>query len=915
MSVKKRCAAVLVILLFAALFSASATAKTKVFDDRILSGENVDIDDFTFIITMNKYASAIFVDAGTMYQSIRLYQCKKMESFEICFKNTTFDEEENELYAEVNITRSKPDLTVTRTMNDTELYVGQEAEVTIKITNTGDTAPNAILTDDYPAGIEIYDLEGGCQVHENQVYWQGHLDEDKEKECRFIIKGTKELHQSFVAHLKYWDGFKWVDDYSSTLTVDIDPVIEIFSSVVREDYEVDGTTFDFDEDNPGINIGEELRLIVNITNNYDDYIDLNAFELLLPPDLAYKATGHLRFNYINASGNRSSIVWYSDRLSKISGNLLRWSGRIKEGKSKLFIVKLEARRTGDQNIVVRTDYSYDDMHFNDTKYESLTVRDPGIAIRMTVEDKSRLFSAAERLDEDDDSIDLEALHPYNIKVYAQNVNKYAKLKNVDVKVYTELAGFQPVHYAEIDEEGQRIPYSIVLIPSNLEASKQFKTNVSIEYTNEFGEKKDNSTEFLITVQPSKDLTIEWDSSEGEVLEGGEETEVKVSVTNDRLVDLKNVEVKDKIPPELHIEGVHAKKVKLNKDADTEVYTYRLIPPIVHNKTYYNITTTVSFFDPDLRQDINFTKTTTLTINPLKPDISIDVTLEEPDNIYPGTLIPAEYTVRNDEEKEIVRQLTVFFPIQEYIDFIGPKTFFIDRLDPGEEVVIKNLVKIRPKIVDDALKLNKTRVEYYDNYGNLFDENSTDDTIDVEDALINGPAIFLRTVVPDVMNKSTATMVRVEVKNNGTAAADVTVEQGDKMWNVTVAESSTAAIEYAVKYDSEGNYTIPDPFARFTFQGLDAHTKGTGAEAHVRLMLGLAEQIVEEAAPVVAEEIPEAEKEEMSFEEYEAKAAIEQRKLIVKYGTMGIIAVLVLVVIAAYINYRRKKGPSAPFVET
>ncbi|MBN1544809.1 DUF11 domain-containing protein [Candidatus Woesearchaeota archaeon] len=915
MSAKKRCITVLLLFILAVIFSASAAARTKVFDDRVLSGENVEIDDFTFIITMNKYASAIFVDAGTMYQSVPLFGCKKMESFEICFKNTTFDEEENELYAEVNITRSKPDLTVTRTMNDTEFYVGQEAEVTIKVTNTGDPASNVILTDDYPAGIDIYDLEGGCQVHENQVYWQGHLDEEEEKECRFIMKGTKEIHQSFVVHLKYWDGFKWVDDYSSTLTVDIEPVIEIFSAVVREDYEVDGTTFDFDGDNPNLNIGEELRLIVNITNNYNDYIDLDAFELLLPPDLAYKTTGSLRFNYINATGDRSSIIWYSDRLSRISGSILRWSGRIKEGNSKLFIAKIEARRTGDQNMMIRTDYSYDEMHFSDTKYKSITVRDPGMAIRMTVEDKSRIFSAAERLDEEDNSIDIEALHPYSIKVYAQNINKYAKLKDVNVRVYTELAGFQPVHYSEMDEEGQRIPYSIVLIPPNSASSVQYKTNVSITYTSEFGEKHENSTEFLITVQPSKDLTIEWESSEGEVLEGGEETEVKVSVTNDRLVDLRNVEVKDDIPPDLHIEGVHAKKVKLNKDSATEIYTYRLIPPIVHNKTYYNITTTVSFFDPDLQQEINFTETTTLTINPLKPDISIDVTLDEPGNIYPGTLIPADYTVRNDEEKEVVRQITVHFPVQENIDLIGPKTFFIDRLDPGEEVVIKNLVKIRPKIVNDGLKLEKTSVEYYDNYGNLFGENSTEDIIDVEDALINGPAIFLRTIIPEVINKSTSTIVKVEVKNNGTAAADITVEQEDKMWNVTVAEGSAAIIEYPVKYDSEGNYTIPEPFAHFMFQGLDAYTKGTGAEAHVQLILGPAEEAVEEAPPAVAEEMPEPEKEEMSFEEYEAKAAIEQRKLIVKYGTVGIIAVLILVIIAAYISYRRKKGPSAPFVES
>ncbi len=914
---KKRCLQALLFIIALVLVSSLAAAKTQEFSGKVLSGENVEIDDFTFIITMNKYANAIFIDAGTMFQTVALYKCEKMESFEICFGNTTYDEDDNELYAEVRIYRYKPDVSISKTINQTDLYVGQEAEVTIKIKNTGDPASQIIMTDDYPAAMKIYDIEGpGCSVHENQVYWQGHLDQNKEKVCSFIIRSDQELHRSFVAHLKYWDGFKWIDKYSSTLTLDFETKLLIESAIVREDYEVDGKTFNFDDDNPSLYIGETGRLIIRITNDFPDYVDVDPLDIQLPPEMAYSSLGYLRFNYINASGNRSSIVWNSDRITKVNSNLLRWSGRITEGDEKLFIIKLKAKKTSHPEVLIDTAYNFDDIDMTDSQEEIVDISDPGVAIRMTVDDKSRRFSAPERLDEEDDSIDVEAFHPYHFTVYAQNVNKFSRLDSVDVRVYTDLAGFKTKHYPSIEEGGQVIPYSVEVIPPGVASSKEFKMNVSVSYANEFGESSENSTEFKVTVKPFEDLDIKYDSSEGEVLEGGEETEVKVTITNNRLVDIKDVQVRDIIPDDIHVEGVHAKKVKLNKDSETEIYTYRMTPPVVHNKTRYDIMTSVSFFDPDIEQEFNFSETTTITVEPLVPDVTIDVTLDEPNNIYPGSLIPVEYTVRNDEVEELVRDITVHFPLQEQTDLMGPRTFFIDKLDPGEEITIKNLVKLRPKVVNDHLKLNKTVVEYHDNYGNRFYENSSDDSLDVERAAITGPAIFLRTIVPEIINLSTDTPVKIEVKNNGSVAADVFVEQWDRAWNLTVPAYSTRMLEYKIEYDKEGNYTIPAPVAKMRFQSMEGYTLGRGAKARVMMLYGPSEKAVGEAEAAVTAPVGEVEqeKEEMSFEEYDTLAAANRMREITRYGLFGLVAIIFLLLVAGFIYYEKRKGPSHPFME-
>jgi hypothetical protein len=424
----------------------------------------------------------------------------------------------------------------------------------------------------------------------------------------------------------------------------------------------------------------------------------------------------------------------------------------------------------------------------------------------------------------------------------------------------------------------------------------------------------NSTEFSLKVQPAKDIKIEHDSSEGTILDGAEETEIQVRLTNDRLIHLRDVQVTDTIDPRLHVEGVHAKKLKLLGDEETQVYSYRIKAPVVHNKTEYNITTTVSFFDKDLKQQMNYSKTTKITVRPMRPDLDIDITLDKPDDIYAGTILPVEYTFTNSEELEVIRDITIHFPIQEEIDLLGPKTFFIDKLDPGEKFILKDLTYFRPKIYRKNLQINDILTGYFDNYGNMFQENTTVDKLEVEKAVLNGPSIFLSTeTTNESINVSAEVRVRIRIINNGTDAADLSIQQGGKMWNTSVGAGSTSYIDYTVRYDQEGNYTIPDPYASFDFQGIQAHTKGTGADVRVEMMRGPG-PVEEEEVVVEKEPEKEKEKEEMSFEEYERIQQESFVKRMIRYSITGAVVIILLVVIIFYIRYQKKRSPTHPFIK-
>lgn len=916
MSKKKRFVLGLIVLLSAVAFSIPVFGITEEYSGQVLSGESIDLDDFTFTITMDKWGKNIYVDAGTLRQTVPIFSCKKMEQFRICFENTTYDLDEDDLFADVTIYKRKPELTVTKAINETTaLYVGQEAKVTITITNTADDASKIELTDDYPTSVEIYDIEGSCGLHESQVYWEGHLGENQTKTCSFLIRGKEEVHRGLAAHIKYWDGVKWVDEYSTSMTLDINPAISLDSIIVSQEFEVEGTTFDLDGTNPGINLFEEFRLILNITNEYHDTITVKSLNVDLPEALEFVGIGHLRFNYDNSTGNRTSTVLSSLPVFRGPGNTVVWSGRMNASASKLLILRIKAKATGNKELIIKTNYVCDHYNLEKTDHENLDIGDPAIGIRMNVDNVNNRFAVPKRLDADENSMDVEALHPYRFTIFVENLNDFADINHVIINVSKDFYNFSEMQYVKIGKGIQKIPYSLVIEPPGVETSTLYKLNVSVTFLNELGKKIFNSTEFEITVKPSTDLTITHKSSGSTTLEGGEETEITTSVNNNRLVDLKDVTVEDTFPEELRMLGVYSRKMKLNKQTDTDVYTYRIKAPIVHKSTTYNITTTVSFFDPDLEKQLNYTKTTPITVTPFKPDLSITVELDEPDEIFPGMFVPIEYTIKNDEATELIRKISVQFPIQEEFDFVGPRTFFIDLLEPGEEFVLEDSLKVIPKIARDSLSLNKTIVHYYDNYGNYFTENSTEDTMEVENITITGPAIFLRTEVTKIINISSTETVKIMVENKGSEAAEAVIEQDDKMWERSLAPGALETIEYQINYADEGNYTIGDAVAKLTYRGIEAYTKGSGAEVQVKLLTQQAEELVEETA-AIAEVSPEQVEQvgNLTEEEREELEDIKETKTIKKYATTILIVVLVLIFLFIIVGYIKRKKSSNLFIE-
>ncbi|MBI5398701.1 hypothetical protein HZB03_04520, partial [Candidatus Woesearchaeota archaeon] len=796
------------------------------------------------------------------------------------------------------------------------------------ITVSGDDARNITFIDNFPDAIEIVDIDGGCIKYENSVYARfNNIDASTSKTCTYTIKGKREFHGALPAKVVYYDGYELKEIYSGAIDFDILPLLEVQTAQIFEDFTTGAYTpknvsvpvklffddYDFTDtaENPAVLVGDNVRFAINVSSHLNKTLTVKGINVYIPSSLQYAGTITVRRELINASGNRTSTRVTSDPITQIDPSLLRWSGKLNNNASKQFFLKFNTRRSGFQELVVTVDYVYENKNYTEIKHEPFSVSDPGLKLKMDLIDKSdRLAVPSFTFTEDEKTRDVEALSAQRVRVNAYNINPYSVLRNVRISLNTSLFDITPstIPYLGLQERATSHDFDVVF--PKLDVSTTYKVNISASYKNQFGEEYYNSTVFEITVKPFADVSITHDSSGGFVLDGGEETDFTVTVDNSRITNVRNVEVHDVIDPGVSVIGVTSKKVKLNKDTGADIYTYRITPPRVHEKTYYNVTTFLEYFDSQGLFTYRTNKTLTFTVYPKQPDVTVTRSLSD-DEVTVGEIIEVDYTVKNNEDEEEVRDLVLNFPLQAGIDTVGDSKHYIKRLGPSEAATLNDVERFRPKIANDSVTINKTIVEYSDAYGNAFTANSTEENIKVGAAEIIGPGIFIEKKVSPQLNISQEAMVSIEVRNIGTEGALVQVEDNDRAWSVDVPGKSLRVIEYPISFNVEGSYSLSAPIAHYKNQGLSFTTKGNSAMVTVSQYVPVlvptpstAPELAAEAA--ITENVTTLEEfvsEKQQFLGFQFKR---------QYIVIAVFILVIVAIIVAYIFYNKGRTKKPTF---
>ncbi|MBT7903141.1 hypothetical protein HN587_04690 [Candidatus Woesearchaeota archaeon] len=806
-----------------------------VFDGNVKSGASVVVDEYSFIVTMNSAQDRIFVDGLSIRASVPVTGCSEKEIFTFCFTNVSQDttEEPYTTYANINISRQVPDLKVTRTFNKSVLITGELAKVSLNITSEGDTAFDINYVDDFPAEFEIVDVDGYCkQVGNSIIFTRGYMNTDVSFDCEYTIRGLSQFEGALSAEYSFGDGFKKIHEEKTTSKkLTVSPLFFVEGIMLSKDEEISEyplenskSELDFSDDNEDYHLNEEVRLVLNVSNLFDEKISINSFKIEFPDSLKYLGTGQIRYRWANESNASNSLVDVesSGKIDEIKSNYVEYSNHDWSANySKMFVLRFKTSQSGRINFKITADYTTeeDDLNFVSTYWERFTVKDAGIKLRVYLQDKDAMHQPRREI-EDGEIGQLESLNVELLRIFVENLNPYVFIEDIVVTPVTSMIDLESLDIEKISKGGSEYTHQVDMIVPKVLADKTYAFNVTVDYKNEYGESYSNSTEVDFKVNKFEDLKITHESSEGLTVDEGQEIIWSTTVENPRLVKIPKLEVNDLIPPEFTVEGVHGRTLVLKQEAEAVVYTYTLTAPKVSNETTFKIITNTHYFDWDAFFDYNFSEFEEIIVQPKSPDVTIFQELSE-STLTVGDIIPLSYTITNADEEETAYNLIIRPPKQSEIDIVGPKVHKLDRLGPKESVKIEDIFNVFVK-VNGSHKINKSVLEFYDADKNQFFDNSTIISINPSYAKSAGPIIFVEVLGDVNITESEEVSFPIKIRNAGQTTTEVSlVSDGlDKFeWEGVVPASSFRVYYYKTVFDDEGVFNISNISAEYEYQSM------------------------------------------------------------------------------------------------
>ena len=752
-----------VVAIMFVLLCCAVLADTSEFDGWIFTGDSVSVKDQVYFITISSTNEKISVESTVGHTFVNLGNCEKINVVKICLDNATYDEDLEKRKAEIHVYSINPDLKITRTIDYNELVIGNEATVSLTISNEGGSeASNVEFSDDFTSDVEITDTEG-VDIVGSGVRWSGNINMDSSEEFTYKIKALEELDRSFKALVRYNDGFDDKELYSDAINLKITPFLRVIH--------IEGATT--------IPLGDSTNITINISNSDEDAVTINFLKMTIPKEL--------------------SIITKPDKITTLDASTYQWTGVLSSNKSKAFSYIMKGVLEGNYQLSSLVEYKDDKGIVRtygpvNTDLNVELQENRGIKIRTNLESTEKWEPNEEK----------------EIEIWIQNLNPTLKIKNVDVNISNDIFDIPSVFIDEMDTSEQRKIVDIKVRVPVVDVSKSSTLNVFIDYETELGENFTEESESTININIPNNLDITQTADKSSV-QGGEEIEFKVEVVNDRNDDVKDVKVFDIVPEEFKITGETSKVIDTTSKETTTAYIYKLTAPIVSEIQTFEINTTIHYVTN--MSNITDSKITTITINP--KDVKLGVTKKIPNNVYLGQTSNIDYTVSNNDD-EAIYDIIVYFPKQYEFDLVGKKEYKIDVLDPGESLNVNGQELIRAKI-NGSISVAETLVTYRDSLGTLYGINISEQTITIKQGFIHGPAILVnKTISKTNVTSEEDVKITMNFVNIGDTEIQVLVKDLGKKWMANLPSNSGEKIMYETKINASGNYILPRTELSFNY---------------------------------------------------------------------------------------------------
>jgi hypothetical protein len=574
------------------------------------------------------------------------------------------------------------------------------------------------------------------------VYWQGSLAVNQEREIEYTLKAVAPISQSIKAKVDYNNTLDIVSVYTTALAFDIDPFLNYYQTIPSGDFYP----------------GKLINYTFNLSNTYDGSVEILSLRLVLPDAI--------------------SVYTKPSNFQDIGNNTLEYTGRISSNTSRKWVFKFESKKTGAYAIQPIISYKKDVVTQEVIQETDLVIKNKEINI----------------YSETTNNEEIEAQRLYRMKIYIQNTNPYASVKNIEVKAESNLTFFLDERIEEINKSLTSKVYDISFITPNVENTRSFPVVVEAEYETEYGEKFSKRLRFNVKIIKRKTVTITHEVSRNS-LQGGDTASIVVKLKNDAQLDLINISVGDDVSDDLSPIGITSSKSDITKGNTVSAYTYTITAPYLAQRKTYVINTSLRYLDGDSL--VKNSKTVSITVEPKVYDLSFNKVLLESD-IYTGELVGVKYTLKNNDDHGIYN-ITIIKPTQQLVD-VSSENLSIPSLEPGEEWTNQD-EKIRLK-KNISTTISYSVAVFKDKYGIAYEKRSN--TMSVKPS-------YSRSQYPlYLINKSFEdNNTIINVVNLGDSSSSVTLVDNDNVYSFNLGAYAKHLI--TIPYFSQGRsistYTI------------------------------------------------------------------------------------------------------------
>lgn len=771
MAAKALIYAVALFVLSQAVLSADAT-----FDGWLYSGQSIVMEGRTFIIYESSSRLDILADYGEGQLFITNNSCQQTGNVRICLDNVVYDLNVKKDKMEVRAISLAPDMLITRTADDNEFEAGDGTVISVTIKNSGGLAQNLTYTDVFPESVDIVSVDGARKLP-HSVVWTANSMKTKSVSFSYKIKVNEVMDRKFVATLDYFDGVRMKTVRSTTMGIKTTP------RLLHEFVYGGGAAV----------IGEEKNITLNFTNketstariSVDLFVDSGLVLTKLPRD--FKRAGENQYH--------AEIEVFKSPANKTYN------------KTQHYYFEFIGIKTGTFKIKAVSNYSTNDIA--DRKLPDLeraiAVSEKGVNVRTNLQD-----------------LEFESNQAHTLRIWLQNLNTDASIKNVLVKmdgggfvslpdVY--IAGIAPTAHNKILEKTFYAP--------EVSSSKGYTIEANVSYETQFGDNFSKRFVFTETVNKVENMTVTHTISETSI-ESGKEATVKVKVKNPRTTKISNIAVKDNISDEFGIIGVKNAAIQLGANDEQTAYTYIIKAPRVSAEKDYHINTTVSYSDADAAQSYHapkqyaVTKSTTIRVKPQKFELTATRTIDS-GSIYVGDFFDETYTIKNPSTDTVAENIKLVLPVQPEFDLADAKrSVSLGRLGPGEEMSVTDRVKRRANKVGNNI-LEKTRVTYMNQFGEAFEVNVSSATVSVSDKQNSETFVSITKEVVAKANNTDSFEVVFNVTNKGKKIMSIFVEDGNFRKDLALNNGSSIILSHSQRIDTPGKYLLEPATATYEFR--------------------------------------------------------------------------------------------------